>query len=230
MGTSLDLTGFGFTPTESLVYEVLVRGGPGTGYAVARAAGLARANAYGALEGLVQKGAARAEDGRPKRYRPEPPSTLIARIVTRQGQALDALSAVLDTLSAPASPTLVELGSARGVLQLIAHEAARAERRVRLVAPADAFAPLTPVLRKASAGGLSLQLGATGPVDLPFASVQPAAAEPAWPGEVLLFVADQRGALLGARSGDLVSGHWGTGPILIAAVNLLIDRFLGGGS
>ncbi|NOT09276.1 MAG: TrmB family transcriptional regulator, partial [Gemmatimonadales bacterium] len=50
---TLDLTTFGFTPTESLVYEVLLRGGPGTGYAIARAAGLARANAYGALEGLV---------------------------------------------------------------------------------------------------------------------------------------------------------------------------------
>ena len=45
----IDLTPFGFTPTESLVYEVLLTGGPGTGYAVARAAGLARANAYSAL-------------------------------------------------------------------------------------------------------------------------------------------------------------------------------------
>ena len=42
----LDLTRFGFTPTESLVYEVLLTGGPGTGYAIARSAGLARANAY----------------------------------------------------------------------------------------------------------------------------------------------------------------------------------------
>ncbi len=70
----LDLTPFGFTPTESLVYEVLLTGGPGTGYAIARTAGLARANAYAALEGLVGKGAARAEEGRPKRYRPEPPT------------------------------------------------------------------------------------------------------------------------------------------------------------
>src|SRR5258705_7790665 len=45
--------------------------GPGTGYAIARSAGLARANAYSALEGLVAKGAARVEGGRPKRYRPE---------------------------------------------------------------------------------------------------------------------------------------------------------------
>ncbi|MBP9201562.1 MAG: helix-turn-helix domain-containing protein, partial [Gemmatimonadales bacterium] len=61
----LDLTPFGFTPTESKVYEVLLTGGPGTGYAVARSAGLARANAYSALEGLVAKGAARADEGQP---------------------------------------------------------------------------------------------------------------------------------------------------------------------
>jgi sugar-specific transcriptional regulator TrmB len=70
---ALDLTSFGFTPTESLVYEVLLKHGSGTGYAIARAAGLARANAYSALEGLVSKGAARVEGGRPRRYSSESP-------------------------------------------------------------------------------------------------------------------------------------------------------------
>ena len=70
----IDLTPFGFTPTESLVYEVLLTGGPGTGYGIARSAGLARANAYSALEGLVSKGAARVDAGRPKRFRPEAPA------------------------------------------------------------------------------------------------------------------------------------------------------------
>src|SRR5207247_2375819 len=91
----LDLTRFGFTPTESLVYEVMLRSGPGTGYAIARSAGLARANAYAALEGLGQKGAARGEEGRPKRYRPEPPPTLVARLVDRQGQRVGEPGAAL---------------------------------------------------------------------------------------------------------------------------------------
>src|SRR4030095_4654982 len=86
---TLDLTPFGFTPTESLVYEVLVSHGPGTGYAIARSAGLARANAYAALEGLVGKGAARADEGRPRRYRPEPAPVLLGRIVDRQSQAIE---------------------------------------------------------------------------------------------------------------------------------------------
>src|SRR3954464_6718908 len=105
----LNLTHFGFTPTESLVYEILLTSGPGTGYAIARAAGLARANAYSALEGLVSKGAARVEVGRPKQYRPEAPPGLIARISNNHGQALDRLSNELDGLSHAASPTLVEL-------------------------------------------------------------------------------------------------------------------------
>ena len=40
MAGRLDLTPFGFTPTEGLIYEVLLTGGPGTGYTIARAAGL----------------------------------------------------------------------------------------------------------------------------------------------------------------------------------------------
>src|SRR5918993_1928583 len=96
---SVDLTSFGFTPTESLVYEVLLTSGPGTGYAVARAAGLARANAYSALEGLVAKGAARVEGGRPRQYRPEAPAGLISRIAHNPSTALDPLSPDLGTLS-----------------------------------------------------------------------------------------------------------------------------------
>ena len=222
MTASLDLTGFGFTPTESLVYEVLVRGGPGTGYAIARSAGLARANAYSALEGLVKKGAARVEEGRPKRYRPEPPATLVALIIDRHAQALDSLAAVLAGISGPASPTLVELASVRGVLQLLSHEIARAQVRVLLVAPVDAFPALTPALRKAAAGGVALTLAAPGPVDLPFATVG-AASEPAgWPGEPVLFVVDERGAVMAARQGDQVTGHWGTDPVFLSAVRAIV--------
>ena len=220
--TSLDLTGFGFTPTESLVYEVLVRGGPGTGYAIARAAGLARANTYSALEGLAKKGAARVEEGRPKRYRPEPPATLIALIIDTQAQALDSLAALLAGISVPPSPTLVELGSVRGVLQLLSHEIARAQTRVLLMAPVDAFPVLTPALRKAAAGGVALTLASPGAVDLPFAAIGPASSPAGWPGEPVLFVVDDRGAIMAARQGDQVAGHWGTDPVFLNAVRTIM--------
>lgn len=225
MAGSLDLTGFGFTPTESLIYEVLVRSGPGTGYAIARSAGLARANAYSALEGLVQKGAARVEEGRPKRYRPEPPPTLIARIVDSQGTALDSLSSVLQTISVPASPTLVELESTRGAVHLLSHEIARAQHRIDLVAPPDLWPAWVPVLRKAAAGGVALELGSTHPVELPVGQVVLTRAAPAWPGEPLLFVVDDRGGVVASRKEDRVEGYWGTDPTFIAAARAVIDSF-----
>src|ERR687893_1842998 len=113
---AVDLTGFGFTPTESLVYEVLLKSGPGTGYAIARGAGLARANTYSALEGLVSKGAARVEGGRPRRYRPESPAGLVARISNNHGLALERLSRELDGVAAPSESSVVEIDSGRAIL------------------------------------------------------------------------------------------------------------------
>lgn len=227
MASSLDLTGFGFTPTESLVYEVLIRSGPGTGYAIARAAGLARANAYSALEGLVHKGAARVEEGRPKRYRPEPPATLIARIVDNQARALDTLSTVLDQISVPVTPTLVELESTRGALQVLSHEVARARIRVQIVAPADTYQALVPALRKASAGGVGLDLHSSRGVDLPFAAVAESPPPTDWPGEPLVAVVDDRGAMVAGRVGESVSGHWGTDPVFVASARAIVGALRG---
>jgi sugar-specific transcriptional regulator TrmB len=225
---TLDLTTFGFTPTESLVYEVLLRGGPGTGYAIARAAGLARANAYGALEGLVQKGGARVEEGRPKRYRPEPPAALMARILDRQGHALDEVSRSLEEISVPDTPTLIELSSARGTLSIAAREAARAVERILLHASPDAYPPLIPSLRKAAGSGVTLSLSTTAPLDLAFATVTVTPATADWPGQPFLLVVDNRSALLAARDGERVLGHWGTAPTLVAATSLAIGSLRGG--
>lgn len=218
-----DLTPFGFTPTESLVYEVLLTGGPGTGYAIARAAGLARANTYAALEGLVSKGAARAEEGRPRRYRPEPPTAVLARIMDRYGASLDALGDTLARISVPASPTLVEVKTVRGVLQLISHEVARAQERVHLLAPADAWPVLTPSLRRAATADVTLALLSVGPASLPFAEVVEVDPGARWPGQPVIMTVDGRSALLASRDGDLVEGHWGTAPTLVAAAALVLQ-------
>src|SRR5207245_210292 len=56
MPSELDLTPFGFTATESLAYAALLRLGPSTGYAVAHATRVARANTYGARAGRRAEG------------------------------------------------------------------------------------------------------------------------------------------------------------------------------
>lgn len=213
---AIDLTPFGFTPTESLIYEVLLRGGPGTGYTIARAAGLARANVYAALEGLVGKGAARLADGRPKQFRPEPPSTLLARLSDRQGEAMEQLSTALAALAVPDTPTLVELASPRGAVQLMGHEIARAERTVELIAPPDGCLSLAPQLRRAAATGVVLDVASTAAV--PLGPVHVATIPSAdWPGDPVLLVVDSRAALIGSREGDRFAGHWGSGAAFVAA-------------
>jgi HTH-type transcriptional regulator, sugar sensing transcriptional regulator len=216
VASAIDLTPFGFTPTEGLIYEVLLRGGPGTGYTVARAAGLARANVYAALEGLVSKGAARVAEGRPKQFRPEPPSTLLARLADRQGEAMDQLGLALAALAAPDTPTLVELASPRGAVQLMGHEIARATRSVALIAPPEGCLALGPQLRRAASVGVTLDVASTGVVQLDSVGVItiPSAR---WPGEPVLLVVDERTALIGSRDGDRFSGHWGSGAAFVAA-------------
>lgn len=219
----LDLTSFGFTPTESLVYEVLLTKGPGTGYAVARAASLARANAYSALEGLVAKGAARVGEERPKRYRPESPTTLVAKIANEQGSALEELSRALSKVSAPSSATLVEIDSVRSVLRLLTHDIGRAKTAVQMVAPGEAYPLLVPALRRTSSAQVTLELCSTGAVDLAFAPVHLIPEHPSWPGSPLVAVVDDRSAVIAGYEGESVSGHWSTAPTFVAAARLTIE-------
>lgn len=221
---SLDLTPFGFTPTESRVYQVLLSGGPGTGYAVARGAGLARANAYSALEGLVTKGAARSEIGQPKVYRAEPPATVLARITNFQGEALERLASEFEGFGAPASPSVVELTSAKGVVQLLSHEIGRARRSVALLAPPDAYPLLAPGLRRAVSAGLETKLCSPAEVSLPFTTVESVPPPHDWPGEALIAIVDGTGAVIASRNGGRVQGHWSSAPTFVAAAQVTFDR------
>lgn len=59
---------FGLTRQEATVYLALVVSGTQTGYEVAKQTGISRSNAYNALAGLVDKGAAYPEEGAATRY------------------------------------------------------------------------------------------------------------------------------------------------------------------
>ncbi|MEO8294629.1 MAG: helix-turn-helix domain-containing protein [Gemmatimonadota bacterium] len=221
--SSIDLTPFGFTPTESRIYEVLLKGGPGTGYAIAQTAGLARANTYSALEGLVAKGAALMEGDRPRRFRPEAPATLLTRLTNRQSQELERLSEALKGFGAPVTPTIVEVDSPRGALQVISHDIARARESVQLLAPADAYPLLSPTLRRVVALGLEHTFVATAPVELPFASVL-VISTLEWPGEPLVAITDNQTALIAVRNGSAVHGHWSASPPFVAAARHTISH------
>lgn len=224
MADSLDLTPFGFTPTETRMYSTLVSFGPGTGYALAQAAGLARANAYSALEGLVSKGAARVDGGRPKRYRPEAGSALFSRLSDRQAVALDRLSDALTSIGAPEGPSLIDIESPRACWQALARDIARATSRVWLCTPPEGYQVLGPVLRRATGALPDTILLSSAPVVLDYTLVSVINVDGAWPGDPILAVVDDRVAVVARRVGELFEGQWGTAPAFIAAAALAFER------
>jgi len=145
-----DLTPFGFTATESRLYGTLLHLGSATGYAVARAARLARANAYGALDGLVARGGATKTPGRPARYRPADPASLLARLAAQQGEAIERLSRALQDVRRPGEPETRSVEGTRALANLILQVVARAERRVEGVVAAELFRATLPAWRRAA--------------------------------------------------------------------------------
>src|SRR5881396_1570996 len=147
---TVDLTPFGFTATESVVYSALLRLGPSTGYGIGRATRLARANAYAALEGLVTRGAAQRTSGRPIQYRPADPQALLARLAAEQGEALDRLSHALQDASHPAEPETRIVAGARAVANVIQQLVARATGSVQGILSAELWRPTLPAWRRAA--------------------------------------------------------------------------------
>ena len=211
--STVDLSSFGFTPTESLVYSTLLKLGPSTGYAVARGARLARANAYGALEGLVTRGAASRSPGRPARYRPADPTVLLAQLAMQQGEALDRLSRELRDLSRPGEAVTREVSGGRAVSNLILQLVARAERSVEGMMAAELWRPTLPAWRRAGERAkVSLQILGEVPADAPD-WVTAGSVTDATAATVLLI--DDSQLVITSGSGDAIAGVWSSHPLIV---------------
>ncbi len=211
---TVDLTPFGFTPTESLVYTTLLRLGPATGYAVARGARLARANAYAALEGLVTRGAATRTPppARPARYRPTDPQALIAQLAMVQGEALDRLDRDLRGVTRPGDPVTREVSGSRAVANLVQQLVARAERRVEGIMASELWRPTLPAWRRA-AERAQIQLLIRGglPPDPP-SWITPAAEDAP---DATILVIDESQLVITAGDGEAIAGLWTSHPLIV---------------
>lgn len=208
----IDLTPFGFTPTESAVYAALLRLGPATGYGVAREVRIARANAYGALEGLVRRGAAARAPGRPARYRPADPQTLMAHLATLQGEALDRLARALAHAARPGDPVTREIAGARAVANLVLQLVARADRRIDGVLAADLWRPTLPAWRRAhERAALEVRTSGTTPPEAEALSAGSVAAD-----TPTVLIIDEAQVIVAAGAGDAVAGIWTSHPLLVA--------------
>ncbi|PYP36291.1 MAG: hypothetical protein DMD48_13020 [Gemmatimonadetes bacterium] len=211
---TVDLTPFGFTPTESLVYTTLLRLGPTTGYAVARGARLARANTYAALEGLVTRGAATRTPppARPARYRPTDPQALIAQLALVQGAALDRLGRDLRGLTRPGDPVTREVSGSRAVANLVQQLVARAERRVEGIMASELWRPTLPAWRRA-AERAQIQLLIRGdlPPDPP-SWITPAAEDAP---DATILVIDESQLVITAGEAEAIAGLWTSHPLVV---------------
>ena len=211
---AIDLTPFGFTPTESLVYTTLLRLGPSTGYAVARGARVARANAYGALEGLVTRGAATRTPPaiRPARYRPVDPHALLAQLATLQGEALDRLGRELKGLAQQGDPVTREVAGARAVANLIMQLVARAERRVEGIVAAEFWRPTLPAWRRA---GERAQLNIKMHGELPSEPPSWLTSAPDDAPAATILVTDEAQLIVTSGAAEAVAGLWTSHPLIV---------------
>ncbi|HZH81031.1 MAG TPA: helix-turn-helix domain-containing protein [Gemmatimonadales bacterium] len=214
MRSQLDLTPFGFTPTESQVYAALLKLGPSTGYAVAHAVRVARANTYGALEGLVARTAAIRLPGRPHKYRAADPHALIAQLAAEQGEALDRLSVGLSAASAPVEPEIRTVVGARAVGNLILQLVARAEQRAAGVLAVELLRPTLPAWRRArERAAIELRVAGDVPAELQTLVSGDAPAD----GPTALLIDDAQ-AVVVTGSGELATGLWTSHPAIVALV------------
>jgi len=232
---TLDLTPFGFTPTESAAYAELVRSGPQTGYALARRLSIARANAYQALRGLLAKGAVTVvSPGRPERYRPLAPSSLLTLLAQQATRRLEALESALAALPQTGGPALVEVEGERVLLDLALRTAARAKGPVGCLAPARCLAALAPAWHKRASAGEETSLWVVGvageafpePAFEPAGTLEPSAIAAYFPEPPVLLVATEA-ALSGMYLEDGFRGHWTSHPALVGTARAALDRLAG---
>jgi sugar-specific transcriptional regulator TrmB len=219
---SIDLRPFGFTRTESRAYAALLRLGPATGYAVAQATRLARANAYGALEGLVRRGAATRLSGPPVRYRAAQPHALLAQLAAEQGEALDRLAHALHRAGTSDDPDTRSLAGERAIANLIMQLVARAERHVEGILGAELVRPTLPAWRHAAERAqLALRVAGTPPPEA--ATLVQATVAPGAPTTLVIDGSHVVAALAGEQG---LTGVWSSHPAIVALATAALRSVL----
>lgn len=192
------------------MYGTLVELGPSTGYAVARAAGYARANAYAALEGLVRRGAAQRGAGRPARYRATDPQTLVAQLAGEQGERLERLARAVAALHKPVEPVTRTVEGARAIGNVVQQLVARASQRIEGVLAAELWTPTLPAWRHA-ARHAKLEVRLSGDADDPERLTVGRA--PA--GAPTMLVIDAQFTLAATGSGASMTALWSGHPLVV---------------
>jgi len=228
---SIDLVPFGFTPTESLVYSQLVNRGSTSAYALSKVAGVARANTYQALNGLVAKGAAVLVADNPQVFKPITPETVLAIVAAREAASLGALEDQVRRMEPAGEPGTVEFSGQRALSELVLRTAVRAES-VTCLAPAAILTGLIPIWRKRVADDAATSLWSVGPApaNMPLklgGAVPTEKVRLLFPGDVVCLVTPDI-AILGCwDEGERLRGFWSSDPLLVGCARGAISTLTG---
>ena len=229
--TDIDLTPFGFTPTETLAYGALLDLGPSSGYAVAKELSIARANAYQALNGLVAKGAAVVTADQPRRFRGERPDAILARVINIEAQKLDALETQIQAGGRQDGSALVKVKGKRAVLDITLRTLAREPDEVTCIGAADLLVALGPAWRRRALDSRlsSVWLIGDDPGGLPVPTrggIDPTKSEELFSGLVFLLLAGDVAIIARVGDGDL-SGYWTSDITIVGAARGLAAHLAG---
>ncbi len=192
------------------MYRALLELGPSTGYAVARAAGYARANAYAALAGLLRRGAAQRGGGRPARYRATDPHTLLVQLSGELGERLERLARAVAGLQRPAEPVTRSVEGSRAIANVVQQLVARATQRVQGVVASELWPPTLPAWRHAARHAtLQIRISGDAPDPEGLAAGRTAAGGPT------ILVADDQFALAATGSGPTMTAVWSGHPLVV---------------
>ena len=224
--TAIDLTPFGFTPTESAAYGALLASGPSSGYAVARHLAIARANAYQALNGLVTKQAAECVGEDPQIFRAVQPAAILARISRDTTAKLSELERQVDTVDSGGAPDTIWFTGDSEFSTLLQRLAVREPEAVTAVMTADLLSQTLPVWRARAANRRPTTVRSLGvpPADFPL-PVQPASGSATIGDSAsapVSMVVTEQAALICHEIGGTVAGCWTSQPLLAAVARMAV--------
>ena len=98
---------FGLSSYEAKAYLALIAHGFGDADTISKTADIPRTSAYKVLEALETKGFALGTEGRPKIYKPEPPSKMQSKLVDEVSDLFSRLDQVHEVVREKGTPQLV---------------------------------------------------------------------------------------------------------------------------
>ena len=172
MGLIDRLNAVGFSPHEARVYVALLQQPSATGYELAKAAGLPRANVYQVLSGLLAKNAIQLVADNPARYVAHRPTDVLGRIKRETVARCDALTADLEALSPLPEPAAFwTLRGREAIVERVIALVREATSRIAICLWADDLAWLSGPLRDAHRAGCHVVVNLFGDTELEFGEV-----------------------------------------------------------